>query len=193
MKSPISRLMRSWSALRRDKRGSLLIETGFVVPVIATMILGGIEISRFSLLQQKLDRLATTTTDIVTQSETTLSIATLNVILTATSSIMQPFPFGAEGVVIITSVSATGVLPPKVDWQYAGGGSLPSSVSKIGAPGDNATLPAGFVVRDGENVLISETFYQFTPMFVSSFVSPTTLYHNAFYRPRLSSLSTPPT
>lgn len=192
MKSPISRLMHAWSAFRRDKRGSLLIETGFVVPVIVTMTLGGIEISRYALLQQKLDRLATTTTDMVTQSEA-ISLASIDVILTATASIMKPFPFGAEGVVVITSVSATGALPPKVDWQVAGGGSLSGSVSKIGSVGANAALPAGFLVRSGENVIISETFYQFTPMFVSSFVSPATLYHSAFFRPRQVNLTTPPT
>ena len=189
MRSPISRLLQSWSEYRRDKRGSLLVETGFVIPIIVTMTLGGIEISRYSLLQQKLDRLATTTTDIVSQSES-LSVANLEVILTATSSIMNPFPFDAEGVVIISSVSATGALPPKVAWQHAGGGSLSGSISKIGAVGANATLPPGFLVRSGENVIIAETFYQFTPMFVSSFVSPSTLYHSAFFRPRQVNLTT---
>jgi Flp pilus assembly protein TadG len=189
MKSPISRLKRSWSAFRRDKRGSLLIETGFVIPVLATMTLGGIEVARYALLQQKLDRLATTTSDMVSQSEA-ISVADINVILTATTSIMNPFTFGAEGVVVITSVSATGALPPKIDWQRSGGGSLSGAVSKIGSPGQNATLPPGFLVRSGENVIISETFYQFTPMFVSSVVSQSTLYHSAFFRPRLSSLTT---
>lgn len=182
-------MLRSWAAFRRDIRGSLFIEAGIVIPVLVIMTLGGVEIARYALLQQKLDRLAMTTSDMVSQSET-ISIPELDAILTASSSIMKPFAFGSDGVVIISSVSATGALPPKVDWQRSGGGTMTGMVSQLGVANQNATLPAGFLVKSTENAIFAETYYQFTPMFLSSLISPGLIYHRAVFRPRQSPLTT---
>ena len=189
MKTAIDRLVKPWSPFRRDKRGSLLVETAFVIPVLITLTLGGVEIARYALLNQKLDRLAMTTSDMVSQGDT-ISVPVLDAILSATGTIMNPFPFGADGVVIVTSVSKTGAAAVTVDWQRSGGGTMAGMVSQLGAPGQNATLPAGFTVKAGENAIFSETFYQFTPMFVSSVVDPSIVYHRAVFRPRQVPLKT---
>ena len=189
MKSAFGRIVKPWSAFRRDKRGSLLVETAFVIPVLITLTLGGVEIARYALLNQKLDRLAMTTSDMVSQGDT-ISVPVLDAILSATGTIMNPFPFGGDGVVIVTSVSKTGAAAVTVDWQRSGGGTMTGMVSQLGAPGQNATLPAGFTVKAGENAIFSETFYQFTPMFVSSVVDPSIVYHRAVFRPRQVPLKT---
>jgi hypothetical protein len=129
------------------------------------------------------------TSDMVSQGET-ISIPELDVIFTAASTIMMPFTVGADGVVIVSSISATGGAAPRVVWQRSGGGTMAGMASKIGAVNGNAALPTGFVVRDGENVIITEVYYDFSPLFAPDIVAPQELYHRAMFRPRFGTLTT---
>jgi hypothetical protein len=170
-----------------DRRAVVLVEMAMIMPVVVVLALGGFEITRFALLQQKLDRLSVTIADMVAQSKT-MSAGNLDQIFAATSSVMAPFAVGDISAVIVSSVSATGGQVAKVAWQRNGGGSL-TAVSGIGAVSQPALLPAGFVVRDGENAIIAESYYDFTPMFIPDLVPPRRLYHRAMFRPRFGSLA----
>lgn len=171
----------------KDRRGSLLVEMAFVIPVLATMILAGTEIARYMLLQQKLDAITITTADLVSQREQ-ISVATIDQIFAAADHVIEPFAFGTNGIVIVTSVSASGGSGPQVDWQRSGGGML-SATSAIGTPGGAATLPAGFLVRDGENAIVSEVFYNYTPLLQTAFLSSKQTYHRSLFRPRFGDLT----
>ncbi len=173
--------------IRKDQRGSLLVEMAFVLPVLVTIILAGTELARYMLLQQKLDAITITTADLVSQREQ-ISAATINVIFESADHVIAPFTFGADGVVIVSSVSASGGNPPQVDWQQSGGGTLSAS-SAIGSAGGAATLPAGFLVRDGENAIISEVYYNYSPLLQTDFLSNRQTYHRALFRPRFGDLT----
>ena len=56
--------------LSSDRRGGLIAEFAAAMPVLVLMLLGGVEVSRFALLNQKMDRLATAMGDLVAQAET---------------------------------------------------------------------------------------------------------------------------
>jgi hypothetical protein len=90
----------------------------------------------------------------------------------------------------VTSVSASGGQTPKINWQRSGGGTG-SGTSLIGAPGQNANLPTGFVVRDGESLIVAEVFYNFTPILNFPMVPVTAkeLYSEGMFRPRFSALT----
>lgn len=175
--------------LARDRQGMVLQETAFILPVLITLILAGFDVARLALLQQKLSRMVMSTSDMISQGAT-ISIPEVDVIFNASSTMVQPFGAGANQIIIVSSVSATGVAAPKVDWQRSGGGTLTGKASKIGVAGANATLPTGFLVRNGENAIITEVYYQFAPMFLPAVILPGTLYHRAVFRPRQSSLTT---
>lgn len=189
MMSVAGKLDGKWLALWRDRRGVVLQETAIIVPLLIMMFLGGYEIARFALLQQKLSRTAMAAADLVTQ-DTTISVPVVDGILAATSAMMRPFTTGPAQIVIISSVSKTGAAAPKVDWQRTGGGTLTGVTSTLGVAGANATLPTGFIVRSGENVIVAEVFYQFSPTFAADVIPAHTLYHRAMFRPRVISLST---
>ena len=171
----------------KDRRGAILVEMAFAIPLLLAMILAGTELARYMLLQQKLDAIAITTADLVSQREQ-ISAATVDQIFAATDHVIAPFTFGANGVVIVTSVSANGGSGPQVDWQRVGGGMLAVG-SAIGSPGGAATLPAGFLVRNGENAIIVEVFFNYTPLLQTAFLSNSQVYHRSFFRPRFGSLS----
>lgn len=182
----VQKLAKSYGALWRDRRGMVLQETAMTMPLLVLMTLGGVEIARFALLNQKLDRWAMTTADIVSQGKT-ISESQISSIFTASSTVMSPFSLGPDGRAIVTSVYRATGGTPKVVWQRSGGGSF-TGTSQIGTPNSNATLPTGFVVREGETVIIAEVFYSFEPVFMSSVVPPRVVYHRAMFRPRLGSL-----
>ena len=75
---------------------------------------------------EKADRIAYTVTDIVTQYQT-ITVANLADIVQAAGQLMQPFAFGNNGVVVISSVYKPTGQSPIVKWQYTGGGSLVKS------------------------------------------------------------------
>lgn len=176
-----------WRAFVADRRAVVLAEMAMVTPVVIVIALGGFEITRYALLTQKLDRLSVTVADLVSQS-TAMSTTQLNQIFTAAGPIMTPFGIGGDGVVIVSSVSASNGSGARISWQRSGGGSLVQA-SALGAASQPAVLPAGFVVRDGENAIIAETYYNYVPMFVADLVPPRQLYHRAMFRPRFGSLA----
>lgn len=178
--------------LRSDERGIAAVEFALCLTVLFVMFLGSVELTRYILIIQKLEKTVSMITDVTTQVDphsSPLTTATMSQIMNATTDMMRPYTFGASGFVILTNVTKTGSANPVIDWQYCGGGSL-SAVSKIGTTvGSNATLPSGYTMSSGEEVLIGEIFYQFSPITTQSIIPSTTLYRTSIFMPRLGALT----
>lgn len=169
------------------ERGVAALEFALMLPILLVMLLGGMDITRYMLYQQKVDRIAFSVTDLVTQSQS-VTTAKMNDIALAAKQIMQPFPFGVEGVIIVSSIyKDPNQAFPTIRWQYTGGGTL-SRGSKIGNVNGTPTLPNGLTLNDKDNVIITETYYRFTPVFNSGYTPPTDIYKVAIYKPRLGAL-----
>lgn len=100
-------IRRRWRRFCDDRQAVVLAEMAMAMPVVIVLALGGFEIARFTLVQQKLDRLSVTVADMVAQAET-MSAGQLDQIFAATGPILAPFTMSSDGVVIVSSVSATG-------------------------------------------------------------------------------------
>jgi len=189
----MNRMAKFWTAIRhRTQKGVAAVEFALALPVWITMLLGASDGSYFLLVNEKTDRIAYSVTDIVSQYQT-ITKANLNDIILAAGQLMQPFAFGAHGVVIVSSVFQPSTGSPVVEWQYSGGGTL-TKTSKIGVTNGSAVLPNGLTLNANDNVIISEVYYNFTPMFLSAnLFNAGTVYRVAVYKPRLSPLVTPPT
>lgn len=183
--------MRAFVHILPNQRGAAAAEFAIMFPVLLLLLLGGFEISRFLLIHQKADKVAYTVTDVVAQS-TSVTNAQLALVMSAAAQIMQPFTFGANGRVIVSSVYQNGTNPPVVRWQYAGGGTL-SRTSQIGTVNGNATLPGGLTLNDRDNVIIAEVYYSYVPVFSGGLMTARDIYKNAIFKPRLGALTTPPT
>ena len=170
-----------------ERRASLLAESALTLSLMVTMMLAGAEIARYTLLHQKLERIAASIGDLIAQAETLTETDVLNV-FDAINEVAKPFPMGAQGLVNISSIGASGGSGPLINWQRQGGGSLPA-YSLIGTTGSAATLPAGFTVLDGETVIVAEVHYDYQPWLFAKVIGPQQLYHSAFFRPRLGTLS----
>ncbi len=183
------------NAIITDERGVAAIEFALCVTVLITLFIGSMELTRYILITQKLEKTVSMITDIVTQTDTNaapLNSTTMTQIFGATQDMMNPYPAGSSLYVILTDVTKTGSANPKINWRYCGGGTLSSGVtSQIGtANGADATLPAGFTMTAGEEVVIGEIFYLFNPITTQTIVPTVTLYRTAIYMPRLGALTT---
>ena len=185
----------SWRPLRRflrSERGIAATEFALTIPIWTALLLGTCDGAYCLIVNERTDRIAYTVTNIVTQQQT-VSKAQLDNIMLAAGQLMQPFTFGNQGIVIVTSIYKPAGATPVIEWQYSGGGTLGRS-SKIGKPGGTVTLPNGLTLNDNDNVITAEVYYVFTPMFINAaYLTSGDVYRVAIYKPRLSQLITPPT
>jgi hypothetical protein len=189
------RLIKAHSAMgfaARCRRGVAALEFALTLPIWVVFLAGMTDGAYCMLINEKTDRIAYTVTNIVTQYQN-ITIANLNDIVQAAGQLMQPFSFGNNGLVIVTSIYKPTGQSPVIEWQYVGGGTL-TKVSQIGTTGGTPILPNGLTLNDNDNVIISEVYYNFTPMFPGAdpFTSGT-VYRVGIYKPRLSPLIKTPT
>lgn len=191
----MSLTINKFRVLRPHKRrslGSAAVEFALTLPIWVLLLLGTTDVAYMMLLSQRVDRVAYSVTDIVTQSEVITNADLTNIFLAA-GQLMQPFDFGADGTVIVTSLYKPAGQPVKISWQRSGGGTL-TRTSKIGTPGHTPVMPGGLTLNDTENVIVAEVYYVFRPMFINAhLLNVQDIYRFAVYKPRLSPLITPPT
>ena len=183
--------MRRWwhrhiGRLTGDRSGNVLLEFGFAVSILATMTMGGVEIARYVLMHQKLERVVSSVGDLVSQAEVLTATHVTNM-FDAAQHVIKPFELADNGVLFVTSVSGVADNPPVVNWQMSGGGSL-AATSQIGTEGGDATLPEGFTLVPGDTAIISEVFYEYTPWMFEGVAEPGQQYHRSLFRPRYGSL-----
>ena len=175
-------------ALRRCAAGNVAVEFALTVPVLLLLMLGSAEMARFVLLYQKMERVATTVSDLVARAET-ISESQIADIFAAVDQVAEPFDLADLGVVFVSSITNSDGTGPVIAWQRHGGGVY-SATSQIGSQGDTPVLPPDFVVREGETAIISEVYYDFTPFLSEMIVKPQVIYRVAHHRPRLGTLDT---
>ncbi len=173
---------------RRDDQGNVVVEFALALPVLLLMLLASAELGRFVLLNQKIDRVAITMSDLVARAET-INETELDDIFNAAAHVAEPFDLDSSGRVIISSVVNPDGEGAQIAWQRSGGGSF-VKVSEVGAEGETADLPDEFAVREGETAIISEVFFDFEPFLSELIVSPRVIYRRAHHRPRLGTLDT---
>jgi Flp pilus assembly protein TadG len=186
-------LRRAWHAcgaalteLGRSTRGATAVEFAFAAVVLILLMLATVELGRFVILNQKLDRVAVSMADLVARTET-ISESQLADIFIAAAQVAEPFAIADAGRVIVSSIVNPDGDGAEVAWQRAGVGTL-SATSRIGQEGTAATLPSGFEVREGETAIISKVFFDFEPFLSERVVQPQTVYKQAYHRPRLGTL-----
>lgn len=173
------------------RRGVAAVEFALTIPIWILLFLGLTDTAMLLIQSERVDRISYSVTDIVTQSEM-ITNADLQNILSASSQLMNPFPFGARGAAIVSSIYKPAGQPATIKWQYTGGGTLTRG-SRIGSVGATPILPNGLVLNDNENIVTTEVFYAYEPLFVNAgILAAHDLYRVAIYKPRLSPLINPP-
>ncbi|WP_119420729.1 TadE/TadG family type IV pilus assembly protein [Desertibaculum subflavum] len=171
-------------AALRCRRGVVAIEFAAMMPILALLLIGVFEVTRYMIAIQKVDRIAVAMADYVSQAQS-ITQAELNDLFSAVSNISSPVSFDS-GIVIVSSVyKPSAAQPAQIVWQRQGGGTL-STTSHLGAQGGTATLPTGMTLVTQEGMVAAEAIMDFEPVLLQAFVAPIRIYRTAFYRPRKS-------
>lgn len=190
----MKRSLRNQAArLCHAQEGVAYLEFAIATPLLLLMLMGAIEVTRYMLIVQKVEKVSVTIADVVSQGSEVTSDQ-LNITLTAAAELMLPYDFPPDGYVIISSVKQTGTYsatnPPRINWQYAGGGNWLHN-SRIGAQGTSASLPNNLTLYDKDNVIVTEVFYNYQPLIATNgVISGGEIYKVGLFKPRLGDLST---
>lgn len=170
---------------KRSQDGIAYLEFAIALPFLLALFLGAVEVTRYIIIAQKVEKATVTVSDVVAQSNS-ITTDQLDQLVEAASQIMLPYTFQDKGYVIISSVTKDGSSPPFVNWQYAGGGTWVQS-SQVGSAGTTA-LWVPFDLEDKENIIIAEVFYNYSPILDNGLIDIDMIYKVATFKPRLGTL-----
>lgn len=169
--------------LLKDTRGLAFIEFAYSLPIFLGFGLVGLEFTNVVLARQKTERIAATVADLVASNQVQPNERQVGDIFASVPQIAEPFPFGANGTVIITAVMGVyddtdKEVQNKVIWQRC---MRPNShASLIGsqwtatndiADGPEVPLPNGLGLGQNQMVVVAEVFYPYTSVISQSLVS----------------------
>jgi len=167
----------------RRENGVVLIETAAIIPLLAILIVSSVETSRLLILAYKLEKTATTVADLIAR-EGSADPGIINDIMGAVPHVMAPFSLQDDGVVIVSSVTATDDGGNStVNWQMRGAGSLVTG-STIGTTGGSATLPNDLQLREDVTVVVAEIVYNYSFVLTPDWSPLPELRYTATFRPR---------
>ena len=169
-----------------DDRGAIIAETAVAVVVLVSLSLSGLELARFALINQKMERVSAEIADLVAREET-ISDTDISNIFSAANEAARPFNVQVNGKVIVSAVGITNNGPLTMYWQRSNGSF--AAISHIGTPGNPVTLPAGFTIASGTTAIIAEVTFHYTPWVLPGLINTSEVYDIAFYRPRFGTLN----
>lgn len=181
--------LRRLARFGRDERGVAAAEFAILASVLTFALLGGTELSRYTLMHQKMDRVSASVSNMVAQSSTMKQVDFDNM-WGAAIEMARPFDMGGTtSKVIISFIVAESDTVYRVQWQRSGAGTLAQS-SQIGAEGGTATMPPGVTMKQGDTIVAVEVYGTYAPFVFPEVVGSTLVYHRSFDQPRLVDLIT---
>ncbi|KKI17397.1 MULTISPECIES: TadE/TadG family type IV pilus assembly protein [unclassified Sphingomonas] len=165
---------RSRASLPQDVRGVALLEFALFAPLLLAMILSGFELGNYALANNRVQRLASMTADLVAQSGTGVVGATEAQIYDLFSAIdltAQPFNLRRHGRVVITAVKGTdydnnGIIENRILWQrFDGDFTSASPVLGCNLVSSLATLPNSRMLPLDEILFHVQVTYEYQPIF----------------------------
>jgi len=163
--------------LIRGTRGMAAVEFALLAPVLATLLMGTIELCNALECRQKVSSETSSIADLVAQASS-VSAADLNNIFNAGNSILYPFGPGNVTVVVSSIVNQpSGANTVAWSVPYNGGTALQQN-----AP---VTVPAGIIATGGSAIFVQVSYNYTSP--IGQFIFGTIAMSDSFYcRPRQS-------
>ena len=181
------RLFAAVRALRDSQQGTALMEFALALPILLTMFIGVVEISRFVLFQSKLESVALQALD-VTNQNVNVNATSLNNLFAALPAMMEPYDL--SGVSIVLTQAVRPAHPTKnckaaAAWQYP---SSSGSRSVEGARTFPVVDTKKIQLTPNDSVLALEITTIYRPLVDSNFmrdlIGDFRIYHLGYARAR---------
>jgi Flp pilus assembly pilin Flp len=187
----LDRARRLLARFRRDERGIAAVEFGMIASVLTVTMLGGIELSRYALMHQKLDRVSSSVAQMTSQSGSVLAQQDLDNMYAGARHIAAPYSLAERGIVHISFLLAEQDNQVRIVWQRCGAGTLQRK-SRLGDEGELAVMPEGIVMRQGMVAVAVEVYARYDAMVFPDVVGGNNpiVYKFTYDRPRLVDMIT---
>jgi Flp pilus assembly protein TadG len=186
------------------RRAVAALEFALVLPVLALLLLAGVDLSLWFINKFRLDNAAQSLGNIVAAAQTLPLSAFPASFCAGTSTSLNYFAIaytmssplgvcGTQGATIISGITNNGTTTT-ISWQERNGNAV-AYPSLFGTPGKTLKLPAGYSVPSGHSIVATELYTDLSPWKFSLALmpgpGPTSLYSYAIYEPRSGTLATP--
>lgn len=155
--------------LLRNRRGVALVEFAFAFPMLLILVLNGLELVHYVVVQMKVNQIAVMTADSASKLRSTMTESFMNQLFTGADKAGASIDFKGHGKIIVSSVqnNAKGT-GQWVRWQRCFG-SL-SYASKYGSEGSGASDSklsnfGGLAAAPGSAIIYAEAAYDYQPLF----------------------------
>ena len=185
----VAKLFRRIRRFGRDQRGIAAVEFSVLASALTVALLGGTELSRYTLMHQKMDRVSASLSNMVAQSSVMKAVDFTNM-WGAANQMAKPFQFdGTKSKIIISFIVAESATAYRVTWQRSGAGTMAQS-SQLGSEGGLATLPTGVTMKQGDTMVAVEVYALYEAFVFPELIGTSVVYHRSFDQPRLTDLIT---
>lgn len=147
---------------RQDARGVAAVEFAFIVPIMAVMFIGAVELSQAITVDRRVSQVASSTADLVARAEKQISQTEITDIMKVGGYIFEPYSQSPVQIILRNvSSSPTNASVAKQSWSctYKGVGSQQTCACSS----ENYTLPANLVTTN-DSVVVSEVTYSYKPL-----------------------------
>jgi len=148
------------SDLRSDHRGVAAVEFAIILPFMALLYIGGVELGDGLAIQVKVTDTAHSVTDLISQQSATTNITTVNSILNASSAIIAPYaspPYSASNLMVtVSEVTTDSSGKATVTWSESLNGTKRPM-------GQTMTLPSSLAGQANISLILGEVSYKYTP------------------------------
>jgi Flp pilus assembly protein TadG len=171
-----SELIQRLASFARDRRGISAVEFAMLLPLMVTMYLGVIEVSKGVAIDRKVTLTTRTMADLASRV-TSINNSDMNSLLNASAAVIAPYQSSPLKIVLsAVTIDANG--NAKIAWSDTLGGSKRSV-------GSTVTLPAVLNVPNTQ-LIWSEVSYLYNPTFGYVLTGNLNLSDQIYMRPRLS-------
>jgi Flp pilus assembly protein TadG len=190
----MSRIARHPFAVRlrrflRETRGIAAVEFAMLASVLTVALLGGTELSRYTLMHQKMDRVSAAISNMVAQSSS-MTATDFDNMWAAAIQVAKPFDLAdGYGKVIVSFIVAESDTNYRITWQRTGAGTL-NQFSQLGTEGGLATMPAGVTLKTGDTLVAVEVYALYEAFIFPELIGQSIVYHRSFDQPRLTDIIT---
>jgi Flp pilus assembly protein TadG len=163
-----SRMVAGAGGFKAKRDGMAAIEFAMIVPVMALLLIGIVELSYAMTVYLRVQQAANSSADLVARAENQISQSELSDIMAAGSYIFAPFDTGPETITLRQVMSSpSDASNTKQDWQCTYTGSTQSLVCTCT---DTAyTLPAN-VISNNDSIIVGQASYDYTPLVFNHFL-----------------------
>lgn len=179
--------------LKDDTAGVAMVEFALIAPVMAMLIVGGLELANFAVTHMRVSEIANTVSDNAGRVTNGMDEANVYEIFAGAGVLGKPIDFEAKGRVVLSSLQENGqsgnAKGQKIEWQRCWGNQAISS--SYGAEGkgkndkslENGMGKSGRRIKseNGNAVMFAEVSYKYSPLFLNGFIQAQTIrYETAF-------------